>query len=273
MAAGRDDGPHAVVGRRLRHHLAAEHARCDHAGSAWRHSPRSPLAAWRSAPPRCTWVVRCSPIAPCGCGDGRGCRARSCCSRSSPAWPAPTPDCCGWGCPAGSRPVRSRCGLGVAGVCASACIYRVPSRPAWNTPFTLIQFNLTAGILGPLFAAAVGVGQTRWLAIAAAAMAGGQFLLLALRFLRCIASDSIELRGTARLLSTVLRRTLLIRGALLALGAIALPLLVSGSGAAPVLVMALALAAGARRRDSRSLPVLRQRCSQAHGRALSGGGK
>ena len=30
--------------------------------------------------------------------------------------------------------------LGLAGVTASACIYRVPSRPAWNTPFTLVQF-------------------------------------------------------------------------------------------------------------------------------------
>jgi len=131
--------------------------------------------------------------------------------------------------------------VGIAGVSASACIYRVPSRPAWNTPFTLVQFNLTAGVLGPLFAAAVGAGQTRWLAVAAAAMAGGQFLLLALRFLRCIASDSVELRGTARLLSTVLRRTLLLRGALLGVGAVALPLLVSGSSAAPVVVMTLSL--------------------------------
>jgi DMSO reductase anchor subunit len=130
---------------------------------------------------------------------------------------------------------------GVAGVTASACIYRVPSRPAWNTPFTLVQFNLTAGVLGPLFAAAVGAGQTRWLAIATAVMAGGQFLLLALRFLRCIASDSVELRGTARLLSTVLRRTLLVRGALLAVGAVALPLFVGGWGAAPAVIMALAL--------------------------------
>jgi Fe-S-cluster-containing dehydrogenase component/DMSO reductase anchor subunit len=130
---------------------------------------------------------------------------------------------------------------GVAGVTASACIYRVPSRPAWNTPFTLVQFNLTAGVLGPLFAAAVGAGQTRWLAVAAAVMAGGQFLLLALRFLRCIASDSVELRGTARLLSTVLRRTLLVRGVLLAIGAVALPLVVGGSGAAPATIMVLAL--------------------------------
>jgi Fe-S-cluster-containing dehydrogenase component/DMSO reductase anchor subunit len=130
---------------------------------------------------------------------------------------------------------------GLAGVTASACIYRVPSRPAWNTPFTLVQFNLTAGILGPLFAAAVGVGHTRWLAIAAAAMAAGQFLLLALRFLRCIASDSLELQGTARLLSTVLRGRLLLRGTLLAIGAVVLPLLVGGSGAAPAAVMVVAL--------------------------------
>ena len=80
-----------------------------------------------------------------------------------------------------------------------------------------------------------------WLAVAAAVMAGGQFLLLALRFLRCIASDSVELRGTARLLSTVLRRTLLVRGALLAVGAVALPLFVGGSGTAPVAIMSLAL--------------------------------
>ena len=69
--------------------------------------------------------------------------------------------------------------LGIAGVTASACIYRVPSRPAWNTRYTLLQFNLTAALLGPLFAAAVGVGDARWLAIAAATMAGAQFVLLA----------------------------------------------------------------------------------------------
>ena len=39
-------------------------------------------------------------------------------------------------------------------------------------------------------------------------MAGAQFVVLALRFFRCIASDSLELRGTARLLSTVLARRL-----------------------------------------------------------------
>jgi DMSO reductase iron-sulfur subunit len=129
--------------------------------------------------------------------------------------------------------------LGIAGVTASACIYRVPSRPAWNTRYTLLQFNLTGALLGPLFAAAVGVGDPKWLAIASASMAGAQFVLLAVRFLRCIASDSLELKGTARLLSTVFARHLVIRGALLATGAIVLPLLV-----APALI-ALACAIGA----------------------------
>ena len=48
--------------------------------------------------------------------------------------------------------------FGVAGVTASACIYRVPARPAWNTRHTIAHFHLTAGILGPLFASAAGVG-------------------------------------------------------------------------------------------------------------------
>ena len=114
--------------------------------------------------------------------------------------------------------------LGIGGVTASACIYRVPSRPAWNTRLTLLQFNLTAAVLGPLFAAAVGVGNRRELAAAAATMAGAQLVLLVVRFFRLIASDSIELRGTARLLSSVLASRFLARGVLLALGGIVLPL-------------------------------------------------
>ncbi len=129
--------------------------------------------------------------------------------------------------------------LGIAGVTASACIYRVPSRPAWNTRYTLLQFNLTGALLGPLFAAAVGVGDVQWLAIAAAAGAGSQFVLLAVRFLRCIAADSLELKGTARLLSTVFAKHLVARGVLLAAGAVVLPLL----GAPAMLSLALAIGA------------------------------
>lgn len=131
--------------------------------------------------------------------------------------------------------------LGIAGVTASACIYLVPSRPSWNTPYTLLQFNLTAATLGPLFAGAIGAGEARWLAIAAASMAVAQLVLLTLRFLRLIASDRLELKGTARLLSTVFASRLVARGVLLVAGAVVLPL---WSGTWPVMLAALVLAAG-----------------------------
>jgi DMSO reductase anchor subunit len=114
--------------------------------------------------------------------------------------------------------------LGLAGVTASAYIYRVPARPAWNTPLTLARFMVTGGVLGPLFAAAVGAGDPRTVALAAALMAGLQFVLIAFGFLRSVASDVPELKGTARLLSTVLANRLLLRGLLLAVGGVVLPL-------------------------------------------------
>jgi Fe-S-cluster-containing dehydrogenase component/DMSO reductase anchor subunit len=114
--------------------------------------------------------------------------------------------------------------LGFGGVTASACIYRVPSRPAWNTPLTLVQFNLTALTLGPLFAAASGAGTTRVLAVAGASMAGAQFVVVALKFFRLSAADTVELQASSRLLATTLRRPFIARGVLLALGAVALPL-------------------------------------------------
>ena len=114
--------------------------------------------------------------------------------------------------------------LGIGGVIASAYIYRVPSRPAWNTPFTLVAFHLTSATLGPLFAAAVAAGDARWLGVATATMAGAQLITLALRFFQLSASDAIELRASATLLATTLASRLVLRGALLGVGAIALPL-------------------------------------------------
>src|SRR6266567_5027130 len=38
--------------------------------------------------------------------------------------------------------------FGVAGVGASARLYLVPGRPAWNSPFTIMEFYLTAALLG-----------------------------------------------------------------------------------------------------------------------------
>lgn len=114
--------------------------------------------------------------------------------------------------------------LGFGGVTASGCIYRVPSRPAWNTPLTLVQFNLTALTLGPLFAAAIGLGARRAPAIVAAAMAGAHIVVLATKYFNLSGGDTNEGKASAKLLATTFRHHLLVRGVLLALGAIALPL-------------------------------------------------
>jgi anaerobic dimethyl sulfoxide reductase subunit C (anchor subunit) len=131
--------------------------------------------------------------------------------------------------------------LGAGGVVASACIYRVPSRPAWNTPFTIVQFVLTAATLGPLFVSALGAASSRWLGVAVATMAGVDLVVLALRFFRLSAADTVELRATARLLATKLSRLLLARGILVAVGAMALPLFTTAPAAIWVaFVLALA---------------------------------
>jgi DMSO reductase anchor subunit len=114
--------------------------------------------------------------------------------------------------------------IGTAGVFASACIYRVPARPAWNTRFTVVQFVVTGALLGPLCAAAIGAGNPSWLIGITVSVALSEVVLLACAFLRLIASDRVELRGTARLLSTVLAPTFVLRAVLLIAGGIVVPL-------------------------------------------------
>jgi formate dehydrogenase iron-sulfur subunit len=130
--------------------------------------------------------------------------------------------------------------LGAAGVTASACIYLVPARPSWNTKFTISDFFLTSALLGPLFAVAIGAAQGRFLTLVGVVAASAQLSNQALRFLWLIASDTVELQVSARLLSTTLAKTFLLRGALLIAGGIALPL--SGLGLARFAALALALA-------------------------------
>jgi DMSO reductase anchor subunit len=115
--------------------------------------------------------------------------------------------------------------LGACGITASACIYLVPARPAWNSKHTIADFFLSGAVLGPLFAENIGAGSGRLLSLICVAAASVQLLNQALRFLRMNASDSFELQASARLLSTVLASRFLLRGALLIAGAIALPLL------------------------------------------------
>lgn len=114
--------------------------------------------------------------------------------------------------------------LGAAGITASACVYLVRARPAWNTKHTAAEFFLSGALLGPLLAASIGVGDRRPLVGAAVAAAATQLLNLAGRLFRQTASDAFELRATARLLSTTLASRLLVRGTLLIVGGIVLPL-------------------------------------------------
>jgi DMSO reductase anchor subunit len=118
--------------------------------------------------------------------------------------------------------------IGIGGVTASSYIYRVPSRPAWNTRLTPVQFNLTAAVLGPLLVSALGATDPRRLSLAAATIAGAHLVILALRFLRFVEAG-IELQETAHLLSTVLRPHLIARGVLLVLGGVVLPLVATGA--------------------------------------------
>jgi DMSO reductase iron-sulfur subunit len=111
--------------------------------------------------------------------------------------------------------------LGAAGITASAFIYLVPARPAWNHKSTLGDFYLTALLLGPLFLATAGVPAPR-LAICVAAAA--QLLNQLLRFTRMAASDEFELRASARLLANDLRGLFLVRVLLLIGGGVILPL-------------------------------------------------
>lgn len=130
--------------------------------------------------------------------------------------------------------------LGALGITASAFIYLVPARPSWNTKFTISDFFLTAALLGLLFAVAIGATHGHALTMIGVVAASAQLANQMLRFLWMIASESFELQASARLLSTTLAKTFLLRCALLIAGGIILPL--SGLGLARFAALALAFA-------------------------------
>lgn len=122
-----------------------------------------------------------------------------------------------------ARPLEAVAALiGLAGVTSSAFIYLVPARPAWNSKHTLLEFHLTAWLLGPLFLATLGVAISAWLPMAAAS---AQLFNLVTRLVELSTSDEFELRATARLLGNDLKIWLVARIALLVAGGIVLPLL------------------------------------------------
>ena len=119
--------------------------------------------------------------------------------------------------------------LGVAGVFASGRIYLVPSRPSWNTWRTVVEFMLTGALLGPLVAGAAGAAASPWLRGITAVSALTIVVLVVSSFRRHRAAASVELRGTARLLSTRFARHFGARLALLVVGGLLLPMLSGNS--------------------------------------------
>ena len=115
--------------------------------------------------------------------------------------------------------------IGLAAVTASAHIYIVRARPAWNSKHTIAEFHLTGLLLGSLLVAGLGVGDRRWLTVAAVAIAGASLLNQVIRFFWMTRSDSFELQASAKLLSTALASAVLVRGGLLVVGGVVLPLL------------------------------------------------
>jgi DMSO reductase iron-sulfur subunit len=130
--------------------------------------------------------------------------------------------------------------LGLGGIFASARIYRVPARPAWNRPYTNIEFFLTALSCGPMLMEAVtgARGPALWLAVTAVA---AQLLNQLLKLLMLARADQFELAASARLFATGLRNILVLRFAL-ALAGIALPL--CGLTAAGLIVLLCSEIAG-----------------------------
>lgn len=123
--------------------------------------------------------------------------------------------------------------LGLAGVTASAFIYLVPARPAWNSKRTIADFYLTSLLLGPLFLGVLGVHVQPLLICLAA---GAQLLNQLLKFVHMATSEEFELRASARLLAHDLGQPSFARVALLIAGGIVLPLLHQ-----PVAALGLAL--------------------------------
>src|SRR5271165_5889626 len=111
--------------------------------------------------------------------------------------------------------------FGLAGVTASAYIYLVPARPAWDSPLTVADFQLTGLLLGPLFVSALGLHVAPALIAVAA---GAQLRNQLLKLLRLMRSDVFEMRASARLLVNDFSTLFLMRLALLLAGGIVLPL-------------------------------------------------
>src|SRR5581483_3134493 len=64
--------------------------------------------------------------------------------------------------------------LGILGLTCTARIYKVRPRPAWNSHHTMVEFYLSAVLLGSLFVRAIGIADERWALMLVIGAASGQ---------------------------------------------------------------------------------------------------
>jgi formate dehydrogenase iron-sulfur subunit len=113
--------------------------------------------------------------------------------------------------------------LGICGVGASARLYLVPGRPAWNSPLTVAEFASTTALLGACGANVLTHGardarySVLWGAVLVVTTAG-------LKLVRLTRSRVHELHGSWQLLATVFPNRLLLRIALLCAGLALVPI-------------------------------------------------
>lgn len=130
--------------------------------------------------------------------------------------------------------------LGICGVGASARLYLVPGRPAWNSPFTILEFYATAFLLGS--AGANILADSSATTCSATFFAGAAAVLVAAVKLIWLAKSEVhERQGAFLLLRTVLSNLLLIRFLILGAGLLVLPFVQARWA---TILIALALVAG-----------------------------
>ncbi len=95
-------------------------------------------------------------------------------------------------------------GAGILGVMSSARIYIVKARPSWNSAFTMVDFYLTAAVLGPRILLAAGSSNSDVVYWLAAAATVAQIVNHLVRFHWLKSSKQHELKASAGLLMGVL---------------------------------------------------------------------
>ena len=88
--------------------------------------------------------------------------------------------------------------LGAGGITASACIYLVPARPAWNSKHTIADFFLTGAILGPFVVGSLqqlAPGPTPMFVLIGSASIVAALAISSVAVRKNAVRDALELRG------------------------------------------------------------------------------